>query len=58
VDGRTCVGDATLGHSVRGHRLDAVVERGDGEALLAERVDPVGLGGGDLRGQVGAGHLW
>ncbi len=49
--------DAPLGHPVRRHRLDAVVERGDGEPVLADGVDPVGLRRGDLGRQVGAAHL-
>ena len=50
-------GDAALGHPVRGHRLDAVVHRGDREPVLAERVHPVGLRRAHLAGQVRAGHL-
>ena len=35
--------DAALGHPVRGHRLDAEVDRGDGEASLPHRRDDVRL---------------
>ncbi len=49
--------DAALGHPVRRHRLDAEVERGDGELLLAVGRDDVRLPRGDLGGQLGAGHL-
>ncbi len=44
-------------HAVRGHALDAQVDGGDGEPLGADRRDDVRLRGGDLGGQVGAGHL-
>ena len=50
--------DAALGHPARGHRLDAEVERGDGEPLLADgRRRRTARVGGDLAGEVGAGHL-
>lgn len=49
--------DAALGHPVRGHALDAEVDGGDGEALLADRGDDVRLLGGDLGGEVRALHL-
>ena len=48
--------DAALGHPERRHALDAEVERGDGELLVADRRDDVRLVGRDLAGQVGAGH--
>ena len=58
--GRQHVGlDAALGHHPRGVRLDAEVERGDGEA--ASLADAPGTTyasrGGHLVGEVGAGHL-
>jgi hypothetical protein len=40
----------------RRHRLDAEVERRDGEPLVPHRRHDVRLGGGDLGGQRGAGH--
>ena len=49
--------DAALGHHPRGVRLDAEVDRGDGEPLLTDRRDDVGLGRGDLAGELGARHL-
>ena len=49
--------DAALGHPVRGHRLDAEVEGGDGEPLRPDRGDDIGLPRGDLLGELGSGHL-
>ena len=49
--------DAPLGHPVWRHRLDAEVDRHHPEAGLAGGGDDVGLPGGDLVGQEGAGHL-
>ena len=49
--------DAPLGHPVWRHRLDAEVDRHHPEAGLAGGGDGVGLPGGDLVGQEGAGHL-
>ncbi|CAM5561573.1 hypothetical protein SBADM41S_01617 [Streptomyces badius] len=49
--------DAALGHPVRGHALDAEVDRGDGELLRADRGDDVRLLRRHFGGEVGAGHL-
>ena len=48
--------DAAGGKHPRRVRLDAEVDRGDREVLLAVRRHPVPGLGGDLAGQVGTGH--
>src|SRR6478735_3927775 len=49
--------DAALGHERRGHRLDAEVDGRDGEPRVADGRDGIRLGGGDLGGERGPGHL-
>ena len=56
VAGSTCTSHPRCREIARRRRLDAEVERGDGEALVPHRFDDVRLGRGDLAGEIGAGH--
>ena len=50
--------DPALGHPLRGHRLDAEVERGDGEPLVPQRFHDVRLASVETSSaSCGAGHL-